>query len=112
MFYSSEFACWIVNLKDMDLEKPTDIESNTGSLFFSNVPRVRRKKGSTAEETTHCYMDRTPQLEEMIVKEYAGNELAVLGELQPLCRIWYTVEVCEGWWRLICKPMETSLSIQ
>ena len=68
--------------EDMDLEKPTDIESNTGSLFFSNVPRVRRKKGSTAEETTHCYMDRTPQLEEMIVKEYAGNELAVLGELQ------------------------------
>lgn len=68
--------------EDMDLEKPTDIESNTGSLFFSNVPRVRRKKGSTAAETTHCYMDRTPQLEEMIVKEYAGNELAVLGELQ------------------------------
>lgn len=27
-------------------------------------------------------MDRTPQLEEMIAKQYSGNELAILGELQ------------------------------
>ena len=70
----------------MDLEKPAEIESNTGSLFFSNVPRIRRKKGLSAAEMTQIYMDRTAQLEEMIAKEYAGNELAILGELQLLGR--------------------------
>lgn len=68
--------------EDMDVEKPTEIESNTGSLFFSNFPRIRRKKGISAAEMTHLYMDRTPQLEEMIAKQYSGNELAILGELQ------------------------------
>ena len=78
-----------VKLEDMDLEKPTEIESNTGSLFFSNFPRIRRKKGISAAEMTHLYMDRTQQLEEMIAKEYSGDELAILGELQSLCcRLW------------------------
>ena len=77
-----------VKLEDMDVEKPTEIESNTGSLFFSNFPRIRRKKGISAAEMTHLYMDRTPQLEEMIAKQYSGNELAILGELQSLCCTW------------------------
>lgn len=70
----------------MDLEKPGEMESNTGSLFFSKVPRPRRKKGCSAVETTQLFMDRTAQLEEMIAKEYSGNELAILGELQLLLR--------------------------
>jgi len=85
-----------VKLEDMDLEKPTEIESNTGSLFFSNLPRIRRKKGISAAEMTHLYMDRTPQLEEMIAKEYSGNELAILGELQSLCCTW-TLMIFAHW---------------
>ena len=77
-----------VKLEDRDLEKPTEIESNTGSLFFSNFPRIRGEKGISAAEMTQLYMDRTAQLEEMIAKEYSGNELAILGELQSLCCTW------------------------
>ncbi|CAJ1417106.1 unnamed protein product [Effrenium voratum] len=57
------------------------MESNTGSLFFTSVPRIRRKAGNAAE-TTRLHMDRTAQLEEMISQAYSGNEFAILGELQ------------------------------
>ncbi|CAE6931743.1 Aar2 [Symbiodinium natans] len=62
-----------------DARKGATIESNS-SLFFSSVPRVR--KGRTAAEITQLHMDRTVQLEEMLEREYSGNELAMLGELQ------------------------------
>lgn len=69
-------------VEDMEVEQPMALESNTGSLFFSSVPRLRRKPNLTAEETTKLGMDRSLQLEEMISKEFSGQELAVLGELQ------------------------------
>mmetsp|Transcript_60035 Transcript_60035/g.140330 ORF Transcript_60035/g.140330 Transcript_60035/m.140330 type:complete len:406 (+) Transcript_60035:28-1245(+) len=65
-----------------DVKKEETLESNTGSLFFSAVPRRRKKPCRTAVETTQLYMDRTAQLEEMLSKAYGGNELAILGELQ------------------------------
>lgn len=76
----------------MELEKEAELESNTGSMFFSAVPRIRRRPGSTAAEMTALHMDRTAQLEEMIAKEYAGRELAILGELQPLGKLWSPFE--------------------
>lgn len=62
----------------------SSVESNLGSgcLFFSSVPRLRKKVGATAELTTSLHLDRSPLLEEMISKEYKGNELGILGELQ------------------------------
>lgn len=59
-------------------------ESNlgSGSLFFSTVPRCRKAKGLSPEETSRLHMDRSGQLDEMIAKEYKGNELNILGELQ------------------------------
>ncbi|CAE8705450.1 unnamed protein product [Polarella glacialis] len=62
----------------------SNLESNasSGCLFFSSLPRRRKKAASTAVETTQLYMDRSAQLEEMIQKDYAGNEFGVLGELQ------------------------------
>lgn len=64
--------------------KGTRLESNlgSGSLFFSAVPRCRKLKGASPEDTTRLHMDRSAQLEEMITKEYKGNELGILGELQ------------------------------
>lgn len=60
------------------------LETNLGcgSLFFSAVPRCRQMKGMSAEETSRLHMDRTAQLEQMIAREYKGNELGILGELQ------------------------------
>jgi len=62
----------------------SSVESNmgSGSLFFSSVPRSRKKVGKSASETTQIHMDRSGQLEEMITKEYGGSELNILGELQ------------------------------
>merc|ERR1719498_1769023 len=39
-------------------------------------------RGSSPAETTQMHMDRSGQLDEMIKKEYRGNELGILGELQ------------------------------
>lgn len=60
------------------------IESNFGggSLFFSALPRSRKLQGLSPIETTRLHMDRSAQLDEMIAKEYNGNELGILGELQ------------------------------
>lgn len=60
-------------------------ESNTGSssnLFFSVVPRSRKKVGATPADTTQLHMDRSAQLEDMIARAYGGSELCILGELQ------------------------------
>lgn len=61
------------------------LESNqgAGTLFFSTVPRARRKvAGATPAETTWRHMDRSAQLEQMLSREYSGNEMNILGELQ------------------------------
>jgi len=61
------------------------LESNVGclgTLFFTAVPRARKRVGETPEETTRLHMDLSPQLEELITRELGGDELAVLGELQ------------------------------
>jgi len=65
-------------------QAPSGVESNMGSghLFFSGIPRNRKKVGSTAVETTQLHMDGSSKLEAMIAKEYGGNEFGVLGELQ------------------------------
>jgi len=67
-----------------DPQQGSRLESNlgSGSLFFSSVPRSRKMKGASPEDTTRMHMDRTGQLEDMISKEYKGNELGILGELQ------------------------------
>jgi len=64
--------------------KTPRLESNlgSGSLFFSTVPRCRKTRGSSPEETTRIHMDRSSQLDEMIKREYKGNENGILGELQ------------------------------
>lgn len=64
--------------------KEARMETNQGSgcLFFSPVPRQRKAAGASPEETTRLHLDRSSQLEEMIGREYSGNELGILGELQ------------------------------
>mmetsp|Transcript_66814 Transcript_66814/g.118298 ORF Transcript_66814/g.118298 Transcript_66814/m.118298 type:complete len:429 (+) Transcript_66814:48-1334(+) len=65
-------------------QDPSSLESNMGSgcLFFSAVPRSRKKVGTTPLETTQLHMDGSSKLEAMIAKEYGGNEFGILGELQ------------------------------
>eukprot|EP00747_Dinoflagellata_sp_TGD_P193782 gnl/TRDRNA2_/TRDRNA2_60424_c0_seq1.p1 gnl/TRDRNA2_/TRDRNA2_60424_c0~~gnl/TRDRNA2_/TRDRNA2_60424_c0_seq1.p1 ORF type:complete len:423 (+),score=84.04 gnl/TRDRNA2_/TRDRNA2_60424_c0_seq1:55-1269(+) len=53
-----------------------------GGLFFTTVPRARKRKGATPSETTMLHMDRSVQLEEMLNRDYGGDELLILGELQ------------------------------
>lgn len=67
-----------------EASQPPRLESNSsvGSLFFSSVPRVRRKKGAAAAETTSMHFDRSKLLEQMIARDYGGDEMGVLGELQ------------------------------
>ncbi|CAE7348047.1 Aar2 [Symbiodinium sp. CCMP2592] len=65
------------------VQKVEEVIESNGSLFFSTIPKQMRKgRGQTAEETTKLHMDRTLQLEQMLAREYSGNELAMLGELQ------------------------------
>lgn len=79
-----------IRLPKPDSAPPTDprseatIESNQGigCLFFSSLPRFRKRTGATPAETTSLHLDQSGRLEEMIRQEYGGNEMGVLGELQ------------------------------
>lgn len=65
-------------------QSDSKVESNlgVGTLFFSAVPLPRKLRGAAATDITRSHMDRTTQLEAMITREYGGDELGVLGELQ------------------------------
>jgi A1 cistron-splicing factor AAR2 len=70
---------------EMDQPRPATVprvEATRGGLFFSCVPLPRKKKGASPEETTRLHMDRSPQLDSLISREFGGQELSVLGELQ------------------------------
>eukprot|EP00928_Gymnodinium_smaydae_P048653 TRINITY_DN32551_c0_g1_i1.p1 TRINITY_DN32551_c0_g1~~TRINITY_DN32551_c0_g1_i1.p1 ORF type:complete len:431 (+),score=86.71 TRINITY_DN32551_c0_g1_i1:54-1295(+) len=68
----------------MKVDPQATLESNAGSgnLFFSTVPRARKKVGASPEETTRLHLDRTAQLDDMVAREYGGDSLGILGELQ------------------------------
>jgi len=65
------------------------------------VPRLRKKRGATPEETTKLHMDRTAQLDTLIARDYGGDELKVLGELQLAYIAFILGQNCDGFeqWR-------------
>eukprot|EP00927_Polykrikos_kofoidii_P044396 TRINITY_DN38373_c0_g1_i1.p1 TRINITY_DN38373_c0_g1~~TRINITY_DN38373_c0_g1_i1.p1 ORF type:complete len:409 (-),score=86.53 TRINITY_DN38373_c0_g1_i1:87-1313(-) len=88
------------------------VESNDncgGGLFFSTVPRPRKILGATPEDTTRLHMDQSGQLETLIAKEYEGDALAILGELQIAYVSFLLGQNCDGFdqWRslllLLCS---------
>merc|ERR1712048_771137 len=83
------------------------IESNLGggSLFFSAVPRRRKAYGSSPAETTQMHLDRSKQLEEMVEREYAGDDLGVLGELQVAYVAFLLGQNCDAFdqWRTLLE---------
>lgn len=68
--------------QQQDSESQLESNQGSGNMFFSTVPRSRKSRGASPAETTRLHVDRTVQLEEMIAKEYKGNEFDILGELQ------------------------------
>lgn len=86
------------------------LESNSGGsrgggLFFSAVPRGRKRTGNSPQETTRLHMDGSTQLEEMIAREYGGDELGILGELQLAYIAFLLGQNCDGFdqWRALLQ---------
>jgi len=86
------------------------LESNSGGsrgggLFFSAVPRGRKRTGKSPEETTRLHMDGSTQLEQMIAREYGGDELGILGELQLAYIAFLLGQNCDGFdqWRALLQ---------
>lgn len=84
------------------------LESNAdcgGGLFFSTVPRCRKAVGASAAETTRLHMERSHQLEEMITREYNGDEMSILGELQLAYVAFLLGQNCDGFdqWRALLQ---------
>merc|ERR1712050_106167 len=52
--------------------------------------------GATPSETTSLHMDRSAQLEEMIIRVYGGKEFDILGELQLAYIAFLLGQNCDG----------------
>lgn len=74
------------------------LESNDqgGSLFFTPLPRLRQRVGASPAETTQLHLDRSPQLEEMLKRHFAGDEFSILGEMQAAYIIFLLGQNCDG----------------
>lgn len=91
--------------QDQKAQQQLESNATAGSLFFSTVPRPRKRVGASPAETTLMHMDRSKQLEEMIAREYENDELAILGELQLAYVAFLLGQNCDGFeqWRALLQ---------
>ncbi|KAL6587836.1 hypothetical protein OROMI_000814 [Orobanche minor] len=58
------------------------VEKPQKSCYYTAIPRVVKHKGMSGKELTDLNLDKTQLLESILIKEYRGDEDAVLAELQ------------------------------
>ncbi|KAL7131740.1 hypothetical protein ABFS83_12G024500 [Erythranthe nasuta] len=68
-------------LKNSKLSVPEEKSQRRG-CYYTAVPRIVKQKGLGVEELTSLNLDKTHLLESILMKEYGGDENALLGELQ------------------------------
>ncbi|XP_057791701.1 uncharacterized protein LOC131008706 isoform X1 [Salvia miltiorrhiza] len=57
-------------------------KSQTQGCYYTTIPRVVKQKGVYGEDITSLNLDKTHLLETILMKEYGGDEDALLAELQ------------------------------
>ncbi|XP_042001524.1 protein AAR2 homolog [Salvia splendens] len=57
-------------------------KSQKQGCYYTTVPRVVKQKGIYGEDITSLNLDKTHLLETILIKEYGGDENALLAELQ------------------------------
>ncbi|KAL2653809.1 hypothetical protein R1flu_021937 [Riccia fluitans] len=57
-------------------------EGSSGRCFYTPLPHLIKKAGTSARELTAMNIDKTEALESLIQKSYGGQEELLLGELQ------------------------------
>ncbi|KAL3637763.1 hypothetical protein CASFOL_018211 [Castilleja foliolosa] len=68
-------------LKNSKFPKPVEKPQKRG-CYYTTVPRVIKQKGMSVKELTYLNLDKTQLLESILLKEYGGDEDALLAELQ------------------------------
>ncbi|KAL6555502.1 hypothetical protein OROHE_007174 [Orobanche hederae] len=58
------------------------VEKPQKSCYYTAIPRVVKHKGMSGKELTDLNLDKTQLLESILIKEYRGDEDAILAELQ------------------------------
>lgn len=101
-------------MEEMGVENATREEEieKLGSekqCYYTEIPnRVVLPKGSTPEQITALYMDKTPLLDRMIETSYQQNEVDFLGETQFafICfLLGQSFEAFEQWKKFICLAL-------
>ncbi|KAH6758617.1 AAR2 protein family, partial [Perilla frutescens var. frutescens] len=59
-----------------------DDKSQKRRCYYTAIPRVVKQKGISGEDLTSLNLDKTYLLETILMKEYGGDEEALLAELQ------------------------------
>ncbi|XP_051117659.1 uncharacterized protein LOC127242240 [Andrographis paniculata] len=57
-------------------------KSKRRGCYYTTIPRVVKYKGMSGQELTNLNVDKTQLLESILMKEYGGDENALLAELQ------------------------------
>lgn len=60
----------------------SDDNSEKRGCYYTEIPRLIKQKGILGQDLTSLNLDKTSLLENILVKEYGGNEDLLLGELQ------------------------------
>ncbi|CAA0830040.1 AAR2 protein family [Striga hermonthica] len=68
-------------LKNSKFSSPVNTPQKRG-CYYTEIPRVVKHKGMSSKELTDLNLDKTQLLERILVKEYGGDEDALLAELQ------------------------------
>ncbi|KAL0431377.1 UNVERIFIED_CONTAM: protein AAR2 [Sesamum radiatum] len=68
-------------LKNSKFSAPEEISQKRG-CYYTAIPRVVKHKGMCGKELTRLNIDKTHLLETILMKEYGGDEDALLAELQ------------------------------
>ncbi|KAK6128540.1 hypothetical protein DH2020_037715 [Rehmannia glutinosa] len=68
-------------LKNSKFSTPGKKSQNRG-CYYTAIPRVVKHKGMCSKELTDLNLDKTQLLESILMKEYGGDEDALLAELQ------------------------------
>ncbi|KAG6410144.1 hypothetical protein SASPL_128194 [Salvia splendens] len=77
---------WIESLIKVNMQNSKfsghEKKSQKQGCYYTTVPRVVKQKGIYGEDITSLNLDKTHLLETILIKEYGGDENALLAELQ------------------------------
>lgn len=71
-----------MGIQDESRQEEIDKFVSEAQCYYTTVPRALIPRGSTPAQITSIHMDRSPVLEHMIQKNYNGDSILILGEMQ------------------------------